>query len=127
MVCCVCFIYVFFCKQKTAYEMRISDWSSDVCSSDLINIVGVPQQSGDKVGVTVTRPIASRTNTGAGNRRTPSDPTDTTDEGGYHCRQTNYDHAIKYAKLDAWRHKPEFQTLLRDVILKQQEIGRAHV
>src|SRR3546814_3602585 len=28
---------VFFCfKQKTAYEMRISDWSSDVCSSDLI-------------------------------------------------------------------------------------------
>src|SRR3546814_5636642 len=27
--------YFFFCKQKTAYEMRISDWSSDVCSSDL--------------------------------------------------------------------------------------------
>src|SRR3546814_9879964 len=31
---CVCF-YFFFFKQKTAYEMRISDWSSDVCSSDL--------------------------------------------------------------------------------------------
>src|SRR3546814_10046642 len=30
-----CCIYVFFFKQKTAYEMRISDWSSDVCSSDL--------------------------------------------------------------------------------------------
>src|SRR3546814_1560281 len=30
VVCCV-----FFFKQKTAYEMRISDWSSDVCSSDL--------------------------------------------------------------------------------------------
>src|SRR3546814_1004392 len=29
---CCCF---FFFKQKTAYEMRISDWSSDVCSSDL--------------------------------------------------------------------------------------------
>src|SRR3546814_15331479 len=29
-----CF-FVFFFKQKTAYEMRISDWSSDVCSSDL--------------------------------------------------------------------------------------------
>src|SRR3546814_8801624 len=27
--------YIFFFKQKTAYEMRISDWSSDVCSSDL--------------------------------------------------------------------------------------------
>src|SRR3546814_3570019 len=30
--CCLLF---FFFKQKTAYEMRISDWSSDVCSSDL--------------------------------------------------------------------------------------------
>src|SRR3546814_12097994 len=28
-------MYIFFFKQKTAYEMRISDWSSDVCSSDL--------------------------------------------------------------------------------------------
>src|SRR3546814_4358333 len=28
--------YLFFFKQKTAYEMRISDWSSDVCSSDLV-------------------------------------------------------------------------------------------
>src|SRR3546814_10108799 len=27
----------FFVKQKTAYEMRISDWSSDVCSSDLLD------------------------------------------------------------------------------------------
>src|SRR3546814_7966583 len=31
--CCV--VVFFFFKQKTAYEMRISDWSSDVCSSDL--------------------------------------------------------------------------------------------
>src|SRR3546814_4990704 len=30
-------ILVFFFKEKTAYEMRISDWSSDVCSSDLCN------------------------------------------------------------------------------------------
>src|SRR3546814_5893587 len=30
------FSVVFFCKQKTAYELRMSDWSSDVCSSDLI-------------------------------------------------------------------------------------------
>src|SRR3546814_1878704 len=31
----VSFSFFFFFKQKTAYEMRISDWSSDVCSSDL--------------------------------------------------------------------------------------------
>src|SRR3546814_2950291 len=35
-LCC----FFFFFKQKTAYEMRISDWSSDVCSSDL-SIAGV--------------------------------------------------------------------------------------
>src|SRR3546814_311291 len=34
-MCCVLVFGVFFFKQKTAYEMRISDWSSDVCSSDL--------------------------------------------------------------------------------------------
>src|SRR3546814_3733636 len=34
----VYFSLFFFFKQKTAYEMRISDWSSDVCSSDLVNI-----------------------------------------------------------------------------------------
>src|SRR3546814_5105372 len=33
VLCVECF---FFFKQKTAYEMRISDWSSDVCSSDLL-------------------------------------------------------------------------------------------
>src|SRR3546814_6614663 len=33
---CLVFIVFFFFKQKTAYEMRISDWSSDVCSSDLL-------------------------------------------------------------------------------------------
>src|SRR3546814_3820058 len=35
----------FFFKQKTAYEMRISDWSSDVCSSDLAIIVGIDPTS----------------------------------------------------------------------------------
>src|SRR3546814_7813893 len=42
--CCqsIVLCFAFFClfKQKTAYEMRISDWSSDVCSSDLMNIRG---------------------------------------------------------------------------------------
>src|SRR3546814_6126104 len=35
--CCLLYFVMFHCffKQKTAYEMRISDWSSDVCSSDL--------------------------------------------------------------------------------------------
>src|SRR3546814_8790554 len=39
-----------FFKQKTAYEMRISDWSSDVCSSDLQRIL---QDTADKIEPTV--------------------------------------------------------------------------
>src|SRR3546814_6444176 len=35
MIMFACVFMFFFFKQKTAYEMRISDWSSDVCSSDL--------------------------------------------------------------------------------------------
>src|SRR3546814_18983620 len=37
---CLLFV-VFFFKQKTAYEMRISDWSSDVCSSDLTSVENI--------------------------------------------------------------------------------------
>src|SRR3546814_12409189 len=47
------FVSFFFFKQKTAYEMRISDWSSDVCSSDLVAIVTT-----DFAGVTRGRSVA---------------------------------------------------------------------
>src|SRR3546814_798668 len=45
-LCCLfdCFVSFFFFKQKTAYEMRISDWSSDVCSSDLdLHLLGLAE------------------------------------------------------------------------------------
>src|SRR3546814_8239143 len=45
--CGCCF---FFFKQKTAYEMRISDWSSDVCSSDLVLVAGQRMADQDRVG-----------------------------------------------------------------------------
>src|SRR3546814_19031415 len=41
---CIIICVFFFFKQKTAYEMRISDWSSDVCSSDLLGAgIGAPK------------------------------------------------------------------------------------
>src|SRR3546814_7258127 len=40
LLLCVLCVGFFFFKQKTAYEMRISDWSSDVCSSDLAGDAG---------------------------------------------------------------------------------------
>src|SRR3546814_734342 len=50
---CLLFFFFFFFKQKTAYEMRISDWSSDVCSSDLHPTQGMspPGQSGIRTRV----------------------------------------------------------------------------
>lgn len=98
-------------------EERIQQ-SSEFLSQ--INFVTVAEQEGDKVGIGVTRPIAGRTNTAGGTRRAPTDPTDTFDHGRYRCEKTNFDTAIKYAKLDAWAHRPEFQTILRDAIIKQQ-------
>src|SRR3546814_8751855 len=47
-------MFFFFFKQKTAYEMRISDWSSDVCSSDLevdVPVVGCERQPDSVVAV----------------------------------------------------------------------------
>src|SRR3546814_6540076 len=41
---------LFLFKQKTAYEMRISDWSSDVCSSDLIDDDDGAEQLADRRG-----------------------------------------------------------------------------
>src|SRR3546814_5616599 len=46
---CVCVRLFFVFKQKTAYEMRISDWSSDVCSSDLLNCWGRVTMNADEL------------------------------------------------------------------------------
>src|SRR3546814_9520546 len=60
LCCCLCFFFFFF-KQKTAYEMRISDWSSDVCSSDLASPrrVGTAHHAAVLVGIfTGTQDVA---------------------------------------------------------------------
>src|SRR3546814_14908260 len=53
--------WFFFFKQKTAYEMRISDWSSDVCSSDLQHLARLPKarelEIVAKIGLRACRPI----------------------------------------------------------------------
>src|SRR3546814_6441310 len=57
MFCRVC---CFFVKQKTAYEMRISDWSSDVCSSDLPDCAGRPIQGASATRMEDLRPLAQQ-------------------------------------------------------------------
>ena len=89
----------------------------------LINFETVFQQEGEKVGVGITSPIAGRTDTAGGDERKGIDPTGLT-ATRYRCEQTNLDTKITYAKLDAWGHKPEFQTIVRDLIVKRQGLDR---
>src|SRR3546814_7198428 len=49
----------FFFKQKTAYEMRISDWSSDVCSSDLNSPPSISSQFGPHSIFSIRLPVIS--------------------------------------------------------------------
>src|SRR3546814_17357421 len=55
----VLFCFFFFFKQKTAYEMRISDWSSDVCSSDLIPCPRTAAASGSSRSTATRRRTAA--------------------------------------------------------------------
>ena len=68
-----------------------------------INIIGVTEQTGEKLGLGVSGTIASRTATEApanGERQT-QDPTGLA-ACDYLCKQTDYDPHVTYAKLDAW-------------------------
>src|SRR3546814_48091 len=54
------FVFFFFFKQKTAYEMRISDWSSDVCSSDLPPQEGAPHLAATSKIVDLIEPVTPK-------------------------------------------------------------------
>ena len=90
----------------------------------MINVMPVTQQEGQVLGLTTTRTIAGRTDTSGGTRRNPTDPTGDAQKRRYLCKQTDFDWARGYALMDAWRHKPDFETLLRDAILQQQSRDR---
>jgi hypothetical protein len=89
-----------------------------------INVIPVPQQMGQTLGLGTTRTIAGRTDTSGNGERSASDPTGNSEINTYECRQTNFDWARRYAAMDAWRHRPEYETLLRDAILQQQARDR---
>jgi len=87
-----------------------------------INVIGVDAQSGQNIGIGVGSPIASTTDTSKA-MRVPMDPAALYDNG-YFCTQTNFDTALKYARLDAWALHPEFQTLIRDAIVQRTALDR---
>src|SRR3546814_1131041 len=105
--------YFFFFKQKTAYELRISDWSSDVCSSDLSGMTPA-------FGNHHTQSCAARRIGRA------------TQKGNIVRRQPQYDSlGITSQLCKAWRMKASAPSL-RVVSAQPQygstrQIGRAHV
>lgn len=88
----------------------------------MVNIVPVPEQSGQPLGLGVGTSIAGTTDTTTKDREC----TDPTDLNGvpYKCTQTNFDTALTYAKLDMWAKFQDFQTRIRDAIVKRQALDR---
>lgn len=88
-----------------------------------INLIGVLEQSGEALLLGVNGPVASRTNTAAGNPRTPADRNVITKDE-YTCKQTNFDTAFPYSLLDAWAKFPDFQVRLTNAIIQRQALDR---
>ncbi|MDB0573737.1 phage major capsid protein, P2 family [Ralstonia solanacearum] len=87
-----------------------------------INFYGVTEQEGERIGLGVSGPVASTTDTTQQDRQTADIAT--LDGRGYRCEQTNSDTHITYQRLDAWAKFPDFQTRIRDAIIKRQALDR---
>lgn len=87
-----------------------------------INIMGVDELKGDKLGLGISGPIASRTDTTAGDRQTRD--LHTLDETGYECKQTNYDTHLRYNTIDAWAKFKDFQTRITNAIIQRAALDR---
>lgn len=96
-------------------EERIRE-SSDFLKK--INVYGVDQTEGEKIGIDANSTIASRTDTSNTGERNTQDPT-ALSAGRYRCKQTNFDTHLSYAKLDAWRHDKNFQNIITSTVNSQ--------
>ncbi|MBJ9569831.1 phage major capsid protein, P2 family [Citrobacter braakii] len=86
-----------------------------------INIVPVDELKGEKVGVGVNGTIASTTDTAADDERKTADFT-ALESNKYECAQINFDFHIRYKQLDLWARFQDFQTRIRDAIIKRQSL-----
>lgn len=100
-------------------ETRIQESSTFLSK---INISGVDEKQGDKLGLSISGPIAGRTDTTTKDRQTRD--LSGLSKNSYHCQQTNYDSHLTYAKLDAWAKFKDFQSRIRDMIVKRQALDR---
>ncbi len=87
-----------------------------------INMMPVTEQEGEKLGLGIAGTIAGTTDT-TSQDRVPVNPLDMAGNK-YRCEQTNFDTVLRYSVIDAWAKFPDFQTRLRDQILKRQALDR---
>ena len=100
-------------------ETRMQE-SSEFLSK--INMMPVTDQEGEKLGLGIAGTIAGTTDT-TSQDRTPVNPLDMANNN-YRCEQTNFDTALRFSTIDAWAKFPDFQTRLRDQIIKRQALDR---
>jgi len=86
-----------------------------------INIVPVDELKGEKVGVGVNGTIASTADTAGDDERKTADFT-ALESNKYECAQINFDFHIRYKQLDLWARFQDFQTRIRDAIIKRQSL-----
>jgi len=100
-------------------ETRMQESSQFLTS---INVNLVTDQEGEKVGLGIGGTIAGRTDTNAKDRETRD--VGSLDSNKYRAEKTDSDTHVRYATLDAWARFADFQTRLRDAILKRQALDR---
>lgn len=88
-----------------------------------INVVGVDEITGEKIGLDVSGPIASRTDTSGAGERAPRD-IHSLDSQKYLCVQTNFDSHIRYKTLDALAKFKDFQVKVTNKITKRIALDR---
>lgn len=88
----------------------------------LVNMFGVTEMKGEKIGLSMSGPIAGRTNTNNAARQ-PGNPV-ALDDHGYECKKTDFDTFIPYALLDQWAKFTDFELRIRNHILLQQARDR---
>ena len=103
-------------------ETRIQE-SSEFLSR--INVIGVDEQEGEKVGLGVGSTVASRTDTSQNPRKPRSIAALTQDK--YKTEKTDFDTYITYKQLDAWAKFPDFQTRLSAAIAQRQGLDRIQI
>jgi len=90
-----------------------------------INIIGVDEQEGEKVGLGVGSTVASRTDTAQNPRKPRSIGTLSSDK--YKTEKTDFDTFVTYKQLDAWAKFPDFQTRLSAAIAQRQALDRIQI